>query len=247
MDDFSDYVIYADESGDHSLLSTSPTYPVFVLAFCIFRKADYVSRIVPAVQDFKFRWFGHDAVVLHEHEIRKQQVPFKFLQNEKRRSRFMSELTDIFASCPTTVIASVIDKTKLTQRYSEPANPYHIALQFCMERTHRFLAENGQQGRRTWAIFEKRGAREDATLELEFRRIKDGANYGREMMPDLEICMVDKRANSSGLQIADLFARPIGIKTLRPEQPNRPYQIIAGKFRRSASGSVLGYGLKVFP
>lgn len=33
---FSDYVVYVDESGDHSLASIDPDYPVFVLALCIF-------------------------------------------------------------------------------------------------------------------------------------------------------------------------------------------------------------------
>ena len=58
---------------------------------------------------------------------------------------------------------------------------------------------------------------------------------------------VDKKANSTGLQIADLIARPIGLKVLRPEQPNRAYDIIETKFRQSAGGKVQGYGFKVFP
>jgi hypothetical protein len=62
---FSDYVIYVDESGDHSLASIDADYPLFVLSFCIFRKADYMNVVVPKLQDFKFRWFGHDLVILH--------------------------------------------------------------------------------------------------------------------------------------------------------------------------------------
>jgi hypothetical protein len=247
MPAFSDYVIYVDESGDHDLTSVTQDYPVFVLAFCIFKKTDYVKIVVPAIQAFKFRWFGHDNVVLHEHEIRKQRVPFKFLQNEERRTRFMAELTSILEDCPTTVIASVIDKSRLVKRYAEPDNPYHIAMQFCMERTYRFLTENSQTGRLTTVMFEKRGDKEDTKLELEFRRIKDGANYRVVAMTELDVCMVDKKTNSSGLQIADLFARPIGIKTLRPHQPNRAYEIIETKFRRNAAGEIRGYGLKVFP
>jgi hypothetical protein len=33
--EFSDYVIYADESGDHSLTKIDPIYPVFVLCLCL--------------------------------------------------------------------------------------------------------------------------------------------------------------------------------------------------------------------
>ncbi len=59
--------------------------------------------------------------------------------------------------------------------------------------------------------------------------------------------MIDKKSNSTGLQIADLTARPIGIKTLRPDQPNRAYDIIEKKLRKSPQGDVKGWGLKIFP
>ena len=36
--DFSDFVIYVDESGDHSLAEIDRYYPIFVLDFCIFSK-----------------------------------------------------------------------------------------------------------------------------------------------------------------------------------------------------------------
>ncbi len=47
---FSDYVVYVDESGDHSLASIDPDYPVFVLALCIFHKRHYSEKIIPAVE-----------------------------------------------------------------------------------------------------------------------------------------------------------------------------------------------------
>ena len=81
---YGDYVIYVDESGDHSLTSVDGNYPVFVLDFCIFRKDDYANSIVPKVQEFKFRHFGHDTVVLHEQEIHRRKRPFVFLENKKK-------------------------------------------------------------------------------------------------------------------------------------------------------------------
>ena len=36
--EFSDYIVYVDESGDHNLERINPEYPLFVLAFCIFEK-----------------------------------------------------------------------------------------------------------------------------------------------------------------------------------------------------------------
>ena len=79
---FSDYVVYVDESGDHSLASIDSSYPVFVLALCVFHKRHYSESIIPAVEKFKFNYFGHDNVVLHENEISKQKGAFAFLSHQ---------------------------------------------------------------------------------------------------------------------------------------------------------------------
>jgi hypothetical protein len=55
---FSDYVVYVDESGDHSLQSIDPNFPVFSLVFCIFKKSDFVETVVPVVQRLKFDFWG---------------------------------------------------------------------------------------------------------------------------------------------------------------------------------------------
>ena len=47
MPEFADFIVYADESGDHGLVSIDPQYPVFALTFCVMRKADYSGTIVP--------------------------------------------------------------------------------------------------------------------------------------------------------------------------------------------------------
>jgi hypothetical protein len=44
------FIIYADESGNQSLKSVEPEYPVFVLAFCVFDIDDYIYKVVPAFQ-----------------------------------------------------------------------------------------------------------------------------------------------------------------------------------------------------
>lgn len=58
----SDFIVYIDESGDHSLESIDPEYPVFVLSFCIFRKSDYAEKVTPAIRRLQFDTFGHDMV-----------------------------------------------------------------------------------------------------------------------------------------------------------------------------------------
>ena len=244
---FSDYIVYVDESGDHDLVNVFRDYPTFVLAFCIFEKGSYINDLVPAFQRLKFRWFGHDCVVFHEREIRKQQKPFVFLQALAKRDAFMTELTELIAAANFTLIAAVIDKHALKSRYAEPGNPYELALQFCVERLHHFLREKGQDDRLTHCVFERRGKHEDAAIELEFRRICDGENFASRKIDCLDILLLEKASNSCGLQVSDLVARPIGLKYLRPLQENRAYEVIDAKFRRNWAGEARGYGLKTFP
>lgn len=244
--DFSNYVIYVDESGDHSLEVIDQYFPVFVLDFCIFQKEYYYSSIVPKVQAFKFQHFGHDLVVLHEHDIRKQKPPFVFLKTQAKRIAFMEGLNEIIEGADFTIVAAVIDKHRLTHQYAYPENPYDIALCFCMERAYAFLRDQGEHTRQTHIVVEKRGKREDDALEFSFRSIRDGANHWGPMH-GFEIVFADKRINSTGLQFADLTARPIARNTLDPAQPNRAYEIINTKFRQSPAGVVKGWGLKIFP
>lgn len=97
----------------------------------------------------------------------------------------------------------------------------------------------------THFLFDKRGAREDAEVELEFRRVCAGNSLVGSV--PFEIVMADKKCNSAGLQIADLIARPVGRKILQPDQPNRAFDIIEPKFRRSPDVQIHGWGLKEFP
>jgi hypothetical protein len=243
---FSDYIVYVDESGDHGLKSIDTNYPIFVLVFCIFQKQEYTDKIIPSLARFKMKYWGHDEIVLHEHDIRKPKNEFTILIESTTREAFIGELTQLIDRTSFTIIASVIDKNKLASQYIRPENPYEISLGFGLERVYRYLSDIGQSDRITPVVVERRGKKEDEEMELCFRRIRDGANYLDKKLP-YTLVMIDKKANSTGLQIADLTARPIGIKTLRPNQPNRAYDIIAGKLRKSPQGSVKGWGLKIFP
>jgi hypothetical protein len=242
---YGDYIVYVDESGDHSLVSVSPEFPLFVLAFCIFRKSDYVTQVVPAAQQFKFDQFGHDIVVLHEREVRKAEPPFDFLTDAARRLQFMTGLNTLVSDAPFTIIAVVIRKEQLVGQYADPANPYHLAMEHGLERVCSFLQECGQSDRVTHVVFECRGTKEDTDLELAFRRVT-ASNTICQQAP-VEIVFSHKHANSTGLQIADLVARPIGRKVLKPKSGNRAYDILQAKFRRSPDGQIDGWGLKCFP
>ncbi|HAO92582.1 MAG: 3-deoxy-D-manno-octulosonic acid transferase [Deltaproteobacteria bacterium GWB2_55_19] len=245
MSEHGSYIVYVDESGDHSLTSIDREYPVFVLSFCVFQKDVYVKTVTTRLRNLKFETFGHDMVILHEHEIRKKMGAFAKLSKEPRES-FMLKLTDIVNDSDFTLLAVLIDKHKLKSRYVNPAHPYHLAMEFGLERLYRFMKEKRQEDNLTYLVCESRGAKEDRQLELEFRRICDGKNYFQRPLP-FDIVIVDKKTNSEGLQLADLTARPIGLSVLRPDQKNRALQILEGKYYRDGFGRKEGFGLKCFP
>ena len=250
MANFSDYIVFVDESGDHSMSSIDETYPVFVLACCLISKRDYMNVVVPAVQRIKFATFGHDAVVLHERDIRKDLGPFSVLRDEQKKRAFLDVLTDVIEQTPMTVFATVVDKRRLRDRRRDE-NPYEVSLRFCLERIFFCLRKNGQVEDDhgplvTHTLCEARGRNEDNQLELAFRRICAGDNFNGAAFP-FEPVIVHKRANAIGLQLADLVARPIGVRHLRPTQANRAWEVIERKMERDRQGDITGYGLKRFP
>ena len=242
---YSDYIAYVDESGDHGLGSINPDFPVFVLSFRVFQKKSYVEGLTPVMRSLKFKTFGHDMAILHEHDIRKKTGVFSMMSKEPREI-FMEELNGVIHKADFTLIAVVIHKARLKEQYATPAHPYHLAMEYGLERVHRFLKGQGQDEPITCLVFEARGKKEDEVLELEFRRVCAGENYFQKPLP-FEIIMADKKSNSEGLQLADMTARPIGLSVIRPKQPNRAMDILEGKFYRDRSGRKEGFGLKVFP
>lgn len=112
---FSDYIIYVDESGDHDLSKINHEFPAFALSFCIIRKDIYVHKIVPQIQQLKFDFFGHDSVILREHDIRKEKKDFAVLMtNANLRRDFYDRLNAIMQDAEITIVASVILKEKFT-------------------------------------------------------------------------------------------------------------------------------------
>jgi hypothetical protein len=168
---FSDYIVYVDESGDHSLTSIDPHFPVFVLSFCVVCKSTYINSIVPEFQRLKFNFWGHDGIVLHGQEIRKEKGDFHILRVAETRESFLDQLNSVIKKAEFMIVAAVIDKKRHVEKYAAPADPYEIAFVFCLERLQRYLINHGQAERTTHVQVECRGKAEDAKLELEFRRI----------------------------------------------------------------------------
>ncbi len=239
--DFNKYIIYVDESGDHNLKPSDSEYPIFVLVFCLFEKSTYIQETVPTFQQFKFDMFGHDNIILRERDINHQNKPFTFLQNQSKRHVFMEHMNHLIAGCKVAVIASAIKKRELMERHVDPHNPYDLALQFCMERASFFLTQRGAFNT-AHIVVESRGRSEDKKLKTTFDELNKWFDHL------FAIVFADKKTNTTGLQVADLMAAPIGRHVLRPDQPNRAWEVITRKLEKDPSGETIdGWGLKIFP
>lgn len=235
QENYSDYIIYIDESGDHGLQSIDSQFPIFALVFVVIKKSDYIDTIVPAFQKLKLDFWGHDQVIFHEHDIRRGEGVFGLLRtNPHLRGHFLEELSRIIMLSQFKYAASIIHKEKLIKQYKNPYNPYEIGLLFCMERMLEILIRHEQKGKKCHLVVESRGVKEDRELKLEFLDICNNRGdwgYKRSNFKQMnfDIIFSDKKCNSSGLQLADLIARPIALRYLRPDQPNQTYNILREK------------------
>jgi hypothetical protein len=235
MKEKGDYIVYIDESGDHNIENIDPKYPIFVITFCCFNSDEYINQVTPALQRLKIKYFGHDQIILHETDIRNNKKPFRFSGIDKGlRESFLFDLSEIIEDIPFTVVSIIIDKTELKSQYSNPINPYYLGLRFGLEKLNEIFLNKNQEGKEISLVFEKRGRNEDRDLEKEFFEICSNkkqfgykkVDYGKMIY---KFTLADKKSNSSGLQIADLISRPIGLNSLRPSQSNRAYNIISSK------------------
>jgi len=176
---FSDYIVYADESGDHSLKSIDKDYPVFALVFVIFKKTDYLET-VKKFKEFKFKYFGYDTVILHEIDIKREKVVFKTLRPKEKKLRFLEDLAVLIKNTNFKIITTIIDKRKIKSN----ANPYHISLLHQIKTFNNLINNN----KLTHTIIEARGHKKDNELKKEFN------NYAKNL--PFELLITHKQVNS---------------------------------------------------
>ncbi len=132
---FSEFVVYVDESGDHSLLSINAEYPLFVLSFCVFQKDSYTNAIAACCAGSSSKRSAADSVLLSEIDIRRKRAPFPAL-GKLQREAFLDSLTQIIHEA-FTLIAVVIDKRQLKTHYRPLSILTIWPLEFGLERLYR--------------------------------------------------------------------------------------------------------------
>ena len=239
--------MFLDESGDHRLDKIDSSYPMFVLAGCIFDFEYYNQEAEAKVDALKIKYFNRKDIILRSYDIRKQKGDFSALVDRKLREAFYQELNELITGLDVTVIAAAINKNKHKAQYYSPDNPYNLCLQFILERSIMYLGRSNQK-----MIFriESRETHNDQKLAEVYEgfKSKDHKLFKIEEMQSklADLSFNQKTQNIAGMQIADLVAYPIGKWVLDSAKENKPFQIIERKFH-SKNGKYMNYGLKIFP
>lgn len=204
------------------MLARAPSeYPVFVLAFCIFEIHAYVYDIQPEVNRLKFEFFGQDLVIFHESEIRRKTGAFRELNDPVLREKFLDSLTQLMAQLEFKIVPVVeqLDSVRDPSR-----DNYSVSAVAGINKCLAWLNQTGSSNDEVLFVFESRGATEDKKLADDLHEIFWHANA-----PAIRWMFIQKSFASTGLEIADLVARPIGLASIRPNQANRSFHAISKK------------------
>lgn len=251
-----EFLIFLDECGVHSIDSVDDAFPVFCLCAVIVDRERF-TRFDRLWKTWKATWLGSWQVRVHEPDVRRRSDRFHD-EDPQREQALIDSLSAQLSELDFTCIAAVIDKRQLRTRYPAgkvddflPVSTFLMCIDFIFERVVHFLYYVGDDAQGI-VIAEARGPREDAEVHAEFLRlhllgtqyIADGY-FRNQLRPYIEFRKKDR--NDSGLQIADLAARPIADKVLRPDTTPERWQAIAAKIYDGNQQRRSSYGLKVFP
>lgn len=250
-----EYLLFLDECGNHA--SLEERFPVFCLSGIVVAKAKYEAFDV-TWKAWKTKHLGGPDVIVHEPDARHFVRRFQ-RQTPAQQMALREELDRLLEALEFTCIAAAIDMKKLQQDHPTgfvddylPSACYLMCIDFVMERFVHFLQYRGQDARGS-VVAESRGALEDAKVHAEFIRLHiEGTQFissyafRRQLRPYIEF--LRKPRNSSGLQVADLSARPFAEKVMNPNNADVVrWSIFKQKLYDGLKGAPYSYGLKVFP
>lgn len=258
-----DYYLFVDESGEHIIENFDTSRPFFTVSAVMISKSMYDEQKV-AINALKEKyWEGGlfkeknrhtKKVCFVSRQIRRRQDAFsKHYLNDDQYENFLQDLTVLMSTLDYTIIAASIDKVKLVSKYTNPIEPYHLAMEFIVERFSRLLHTRNATG---LIMMESRGKREDGSLHQLFLEFyNNGTRFFGSRYIQKTITggfyfngKWNKERNNLetfyGLELADLTAHPIG-HFVQNKQKTRPFATFEKKFL--GFEDYWGKGLKVFP
>jgi hypothetical protein len=198
---------------------------------------------------------GSEDAIVHEPDIRRGDWPF----GGPRRATLLEHLNAAVASLDFTVVAVTVRRAEYSALVgagpldaSLPGQLFLMSLDFLFERIVMALDERFNGGRAR-VVAESRGPREDALLQYEFARLQLGGTsyissaWFRQQLHPGVIFEGKGGSYATGLQLADLAARPCAEKVANPDITPERWREIRAKLcpGKETKNSILG--LKILP
>lgn len=241
------YYLYVDECGDQNLANFDTNFPIFTLCGIIVSEQmnDILNR---QIIELKKKYWGDKKIILHSRDIRKCQNGFEILFNLDIKQRFYDDVNKILGQKGVYIIVCcTILKEPYIRMYGKMNDVYAQSMSFLIERSV-FYFDTLKKDLSINVIVEMRGKKEDSNLRKHFMNILDKGTYWvtpdrmRNYINSFEL--KPKKADITGLQIADLIAYPITRHILDPEAVNFPYDVICPNIYEE-NGKLLG--VKIMP
>jgi len=259
------YRLYIDESGDHVFRETTePAHRFLCLLGCWFRNPAYM-QFHEALEEIKTRHLPNHPdhpVILHREDMINTRKAFSVLRDEEKRAAFNKDLLEVIKSADFKVMAVVIDKAALREKYgNSAAHPYHLGLGYLLQRYAGYLNHINRMGD---VLAESRGGVEDRRLKDSYKYVYQrgiwsftNAKFFQSALTSSELKLKPKTANIAGLQLADLLGHPVKMWVLKHYHlinddlapfAVRIMRIVQSKFNRQIyNGTVEGYGFLLDP
>jgi hypothetical protein len=214
------YRLFIDEVGNDHLGSADHPNERYLCLLGVILDLEYADGpFTDSLNALKLSAFDTKDVVLHRRElVKKTPAPFDMLVDPKRQKAFDDGLLQLLTDSQYIVIAVMIDKKKLIEKYTRQFNPYHYCLTAMIERYVNWLNDIDGKGD---VLAEARDKKPNKKLKQAYKYLYNhgtaastsakktltSADLQRRLNSG-EIKLKDKKANIAGLQLADLIANP---------------------------------------
>ena len=256
--------LYVDESGDHVFNHLdNPSHRYLCLLGCWFKNPDYEAfhRGLESVKQEILEPHPDEPVIMHREDIINRRGIFHKLRDEAKSREFDERLLAVIAAAQFRIVAVVIDKKALREKYGDAAaHPYHLAIGYLLQRYCGYLNHVNRCGD---VMAESRGGREDRLLKESYADVYANgvwmtrAEHFQHALTSKELKIKPKSANISGLQLADLLGHPCRHDILmefgHTTDAGGPFAVrlleaVRGKFNAHLyDGRIKGYGKVLYP
>lgn len=247
-----EYSIFLDESGVESYKDTDSHY---VVAGLVVQKDYFVKKAIYNINLLKRKYFKSDQTIFHIFDMLRRNGPFKIFNDIDKETEFWKDYTELINDLDFKVLAAVVNKSAMVDRYIYPQAPKRVALPLVYENIVHFLAFNDGVGK---VFVEEFNEVEDQRIFVQYHlTMANGTSrLGREgFIKHIKgLKFLPKRENILGLQLADTIAYMINFEakgklTKRRNGPDLSgiWNAIKNKTYDGNKGEPERYGIKHLP